>query len=91
MDMRIRKNRIYQYADCAHVENICAYAENRNLGRIARILNVNMGEGEEAGGEEGTNRRRRGLGKLFADSDEEESDVEQSGKGLSEANVVAVS
>ena len=68
-----------------------AKAAPRNLGRIARILNVNMGEGEEGGGEEGTNRRRRGLGKLFADSDEEESDVEQSGKGLSEANVVAVS
>ena len=69
-----------------------AKAAPRNLGRIARILNVNMGEGEEGGGgEEGTNRRRRGLGKLFADSDEEESDVEQSGKGMSEANVVAVS
>ena len=68
-----------------------AKAAPRNLGRIARILNVNMGEGEEGGGEEGTNRRRRGLGKLFADSDEEESDVEQSGRGLSEANVVAVS
>ena len=30
-NLHIRINRIYQYADHGHIENICAYAENRNL------------------------------------------------------------
>ena len=28
-NVHIRTNRIYQYADYGHVENICAYAQNR--------------------------------------------------------------